>query len=364
MIPFVDLKRQYQTIKPEIDRAIQKCIDETAFISGKYVEKLEKDFASLTGAKFGVAASSGTSALHLALMALSVGKDDEVIAPVNTFVATTEAIVHAGAKIKLVDIDEKTYHLDIQKLRKAITKKTKVIIPVHLYGQPCRIDEVLKVAREYHLKVIFDACQAHFSEFKGQPIGKFGDCVCYSFYPGKNLGTYGDGGLVTTNDAVLAKFMKMTSDHGRTGKYEHLIDGYNYRLSEIFAAILSVKLKYLSQWTQSRRENARMYNDLLKDLKVITPFESDDVMHVYHLYVIRVKNRDKVRNALAKDGISTGIHYPLPLHLQKVYKHLGYKKGDFPVAEKCAKEILSLPMFAELTEEEIRQVVATLKKVL
>ena len=364
MIPFVDLKRQYQTIKPEIDKAIQNCIDETAFISGKHVEKLENDFSKLTGAKFGVAASSGTSALHMALMALGISKGDEVITAVNTFVATTEAIVHAGAKIKFVDIDEKTYHMDVGKLRKAISKKTKAIIPVHLYGQPCRIDEILKVAQEYKLKVIFDACQAHFSEFKNQPIGKFGDCVCYSFYPGKNLGAYGDGGMVTTNNEKLAQFMKMVSDHGRTGKYEHLIDGYNYRLSEIQAAILNVKLKYLSQWTESRRENARLYNDFLKDLNVITPFESDDVSHVYHLYVIRVKNRDNVRDKLAKAGVATGIHYPIALHLQKVYKNLGCKRGDFPVSEKCAKDILSLPMFAELTEKEMKEVANTLKKIL
>ncbi|MDP8212478.1 MAG: DegT/DnrJ/EryC1/StrS family aminotransferase [Candidatus Zapsychrus exili] len=362
MIKFVDLKRQYLSIKEEIDTAIADCLDNASFISGARVKKLEEDFSSISGAKFGIAASSGTTALHLALEALGVKEGDEVITVANTFIATTEAIAQTKATIRLVDIDAKTYNIDVSKIEAAITDKTKVLMPVHLYGQPCDIDAIMNLAKKYNLKVIFDAAQGHMSEYKGQPIGKFGDIVCFSFYPGKNLGAYGDAGMVITNNEELANKMRKLANHGRIDKYRHDMNGYNYRMDEIQAAILNVKLKHLPEWTKNRQKNAAKYNELLKDSGIVTPFEADNADHVYHLYIVRVSNRDELREKLSEAGIESGIHYPIPIHFQDVYANLGYKKGDFPLTEEYSEQILSLPMFAELEDEEIEKIVDVLKQ--
>ncbi|HLF18316.1 MAG TPA: DegT/DnrJ/EryC1/StrS family aminotransferase [Candidatus Omnitrophota bacterium] len=360
MIPLVDLKRQYKIIKKEIDESIQSVIESTQFIQGQNVKAFEKEFAAISGTHHGVATSSGTTALHLALTALRIGPGAEVITVPNTFIATTEAISQARAKIKFVDIDEKTYNMDVEKLEAAITEKTKAIIPVHIYGQPADMEPILAIAKKHHLKVIADAAQAHLSSYKDKPIGQFGDAIIYSFYPAKNLGAYGDAGMVLTNNDELASKMRMMADHGRTGKYEHLIEGFNYRMDEIQAAILRAKLKYLLKWTHRRRQIAKNYDMLLEQLDVIVPYVAEYAKHVYHLYVIRVKDRQRVLDVLAKEEISAGIHYPIPLHLQKAYQHLGYSKGSFPVAERCAQEILSLPMFPEMIDKEVYKVASTL----
>ncbi|MBP9854511.1 MAG: DegT/DnrJ/EryC1/StrS family aminotransferase [Candidatus Omnitrophica bacterium] len=360
MIPLVNLNKQYALIKDEIKQAVDQTLESMAFINGPQIKKFEADFAAISGAKFGVGASSGTTALQLALTALGVGDGDEVLTVPNTFIATTESITHTGAKVVFVDVDEKTYNIDPKKLEKAITKKTKAIIPVHLYGQPCDIDAIDQIARKHQLKVIYDSAQSHLAEYNGKPIGHYGDAVCYSFYPGKNLGAYGDGGLVVTNDEELRKKMFMLADHGRIDKYEHLMEGFNFRLSEIQAAILNVKLKYLPQWTKGRQNHAEQYNLMLKNFDVITPYIDPKVSHVFHLYVIRLKNRDAVLRYLHENDIGAGIHYPVCLHLQKAYEYLGHKKGDFPVAEKYSQEILSLPMFPELSHEEQEKVVSAL----
>src|SRR5262245_1468767 len=320
MIPQVDLKRQYKSIKKEIDETILAVLENAQFIQGKNVRLFEQEFALISGAQHGVATSSGTTALHLALTALRIGPGAEVITVPNTFIATTEAITQARAKVKFVDIDEKTYTMDATKLEEAITEKTKAIIPVHLYGQPCDMDPILEIARKHKLKVIADAAQAHMASYKDRPVGQLGDAVIYSFYPSKNLGAYGDAGMVLTNDEDLALKMRSLADHGRISKYEHLMEGFNYRMDELQAAVLRVKLKYLLKWTHRRRQIAKHYDMLLEQLDVVAPAVADYAKHVYHLYVIRVKNRERVLEALAKDGIAAGVHYPIPLHLQKAYQ--------------------------------------------
>jgi len=363
MIPQVDLKRQYKTIKKEIDETILSVLESGQFIQGQHVKSFQQEFAAISGAQYGIGTSSGTTALHLALTALRIGPGAEVITVPNTFIATTEAITQARAKIKFVDIDEKTYTMDVNKLEEAITEKTKAIIPVHLYGQAADMDPIMDLARKYKLKVIADAAQAHMASYKGKPVGQFGDAVVTSFYPAKNLGAYGDAGMVLTNDEDLANKMRSLADHGRIGKYEHLIEGFNYRMDEIQAAVLRVKLKYLLKWTHRRRQIAKQYDMLLEQLDVIAPAVADYTKHVYHLYVIRVKNRQRVLEALAKEEISAGIHYPIPLHLQQAYQHLGLGKGSFPVAEKCANEILSLPLYPEMIDKEIYKVASALASV-
>lgn len=361
MIPLVDLARQYAQIKNEIKQAVDQTIESMNFINGPQIKKFEADFAAVSGAKYGVGASSGTTALQLALAALGVGPGDEVITVPNTFIATSESITHTGAKVVFADVDEKTHNISPARIEKAITRKTKAVVPVHLYGQPCDIKAIDDLARRHQLKVVYDAAQAHLAEFDGKPIGHYGDAVCYSFYPGKNLGAYGDGGLVVTNSEDLRKKMFMLADHGRIEKYEHEMEGFNFRLSEIQAAILNVKLKYLPAWTKSRRQLAVQYNRLLESLDVTVPFQDERAGHVYHLYVIRVKGRDRVLKYLHENGVGAGIHYPLCLHLQKAYAYLGHNKGDFPAAEKYSGEILSLPMFPELTLKEQEHIVALLK---
>jgi len=360
-VPLVDLKRQYLSIKREIDEAIQEVIDKSAFIMGENVEQFVNDFATYCGVKYGVGTSSGTTALHLALLACGVTGGDEVITVPYTFIATAEAISQTGARVVFVDIEDRSYTMDPEKVEQAITEKTKAIIPVHLFGHPADMDKIGKIARKYNLVVIEDACQAHGAEYGGRKVGGLGDIACFSFYPAKNLGAYGDAGMVVTDDGGLAEKMRLLSNHGCSKKYYHQIEGYNYRLDAIQAAILRVKLRHLEEWTEKRRRNAKLYDELLEGSQVGTPVEMEYAKHVYHLYVVKVKNRDKLYLKLKQNGISAAVHYPLPLHLQEAYRYLGYKKGDFPISEACSESLLSLPMFPELTQEEIKRIVNIIK---
>ena len=363
MIPFVDLKAQYDSIKDEIDGAIQSVLNNTSFIMGEELKKYEEEFASFCNTRFAIGVANGSDALILALRACGIGEGDEVITVPHTFIATTEAISNVGGKVVFVDIDPKTYTIDVSKIEDKITEKTKAIIPVHLYGQPANMDPIMRLAKKYDLKAIEDAAQAHGAEYKNKKVGSIGDVGCFSFYPGKNLGAYGDAGMVVTNNKEIAEEIKLLRNHGRiTKKYEHKIEGYSSRLDNLQAAILLVKLKYLNKWNDKRRNNAKKYNELLSNINgIITPYEADYAKHVYHLYVIRTENRDKLREKFKYEGIATGIHYPLPLHLQPAYSYLGYKNGDFPITEKASQEILSLPMFAELTDKQIKELVKLIK---
>jgi len=360
-IPLVDLRAQYLSLKLGIDRAIQRVINDTDFILGKEVKLFEKEFASFSEAKYGVGVASGTDALHLSLLALGIRPGDEVITTANTFVATVLTISYTGAQPVLVDIDQKNYNMDPSLLGKAITKKTKTVIPVHLFGQPADMDPLMEIAREHNLKVIEDACQAHGAEYKGRRVGSIGDIGCSSFYPGKNLGAYGDGGMVLTNNEKIAQRIRMLRNYGSRVKYYHEFKGFNSRLDTIQAAILRVKLKALDKWTKERREHAKRYNELLRGMEVVTPKEEDYAKHVYHLYVIRVKKRDKLLKYLKSKGIFAGIHYLIPIHLSDAYRDLGYKRGDFPVTEQIAREMISLPMYPELKENEIKYIVDNIK---
>jgi len=361
-VNFVDLKAQYQSIKPEIDSAIQDVISNTAFILGKAVADFEEKFAAYCGVKYCLGINSGTSALIMAMKALGIGEGDEVITTTNTFIATAEAISYAGARPVLVDIEDESYNMDPAKLEKAITKKTKAIIPVHLYGQPADMEPILEIARKKGIVVIEDACQAHGAEYKGKRTGSLGRVGCFSFYPGKNLGAYGEGGGVTTDDEEIAQKVKMLRDHGSPKKFYHEYVGNNCRLEGIQGAVLAVKLKHLDRWNDGRRKNADLYRKYLKGTDVGLPREMPYAKHVYHVFCIRVKDRENLINFLKDKGIFTNIHYPIPIHLQKAYSFLGYKKGDFPVTEGCMDQILSLPMFAELTEEEIKYTADCIKE--
>jgi dTDP-4-amino-4,6-dideoxygalactose transaminase len=363
-IPFVDLKAQYAGIKNEINEAVAGVVESAWFVGGPKVADFEENFAKYVGGKYAVGASSGTSALHLGLAALGIGPGDEVITATNTFIATTEAIMHAGAKAVLVDVEDDTLLIDPDKVEAAITPRTKAIIPVHLYGQPVDMKVMLDIASRHSLKVIADAAQAHGAALGGDRSAIHGDVSCYSFYPGKNLGAYGDAGMVVTNDKDIAAKAAMLSDHGRHEKYTHKVEGFNYRLDAIQAAVLDVKLRHLHEWTELRRSRAKRYTDAFADGPVRVVGEVEGRYHVYHLYVVRTKNREKLQTELRERGIATGIHYPIPLHLQEAYKHLGLKKGAFPVAENSAEEIISLPMYAELTDDMVDEVVAAVREVL
>jgi len=359
-IPLLDLKKQYLDIREEIDAAVQNVLESGSFILGRNVQALEKELAEFCGTRFAVGVASGTDALELSLRALGIGKGDEVITTPFTFIATAEAIKQAGAKPVFADIDLDSYLIDFKEVRKKISKKTKAIIPVHLYGQSCRMDALLEIAKEYNLRVIEDCCQAIGSEYKGKKAGSFGDTGCFSFFPSKNLGAYGDGGMVVTDEEEIAKKTKMLRAHGSVDKYNHIVEGRNSRLDELQAAILRVKLKHLGGWNEARRRNAGIYNDYFSraglDSRLILPKEQPNSKHTFHVYVIRVKNRDRLRDFLSSEGTQTGIHYPIPLHLQTVYKKLGFKKGDFPNSELAANEIVSLPMYPHISEEEISHV--------
>ncbi len=361
-IPLNDLKAEYASIQPEMDAAIQRVISNTSFILGKEVAEFEKNFASFCQASHCVGVDSGTAALHLALLILGIQPGDEVVTTTHTFIATAEVISVIGARPVFVDIDPRTYNLDPQQLERAITPRTRAIIPVHLYGQPAEMDAILDIARRHNLPVIEDAAQAHGAEYRGRRAGTMGDIACFSFYPGKNLGAYGDGGALVTNNAEYAARAKMLRDHGRTDKYAHQIVGYGYRLDALQAAILGAKLPHLDAWNARRREVAACYDQLLKDADVVTPYVPPDISPVFHVYCIRHKNRDALRAHLKECGVDTGIHYPIPLHLQPVYQSLGYKAGDFPNAEKAANEILSLPIYPAMTEAQIRQIVDAIKE--
>jgi len=363
MIPFVDLKGQYNSIKDEIDETIQNVFNNTSFIMGEELKNFEVEFARFCDVKYAIGVANGSDALILALRACGIGEGDEAITVPHTFIATTEAISNVGGKVVFVDIDPKTYTIDVSKIEEKITEKTKAIIPVHLYGQPADMDPIMELAKKYNLRIIEDAAQAHGAEYKDKKVGSIGDVGCFSFYPGKNLGAYGDAGMVVTNNEEIAEKIKLLRNHGRiTKKYEHEIEGYSSRLDNLQAAILRVKLRHLTKWNESRRRNAKKYNELLNNIDgIVTPYEADYAKHVYHLYVIRTENRDRLREELKSEGVATGIHYPIPLHLQPAYKYLGHKRGDFPITEKASQEILSLPMFAELSGNQIGEIVQLIR---
>jgi len=362
-VPFLDLKAQYNSLKDEISVAFQEVMDNTAFAGGKFVAQFEGEFASYCQTDFAIAVNSGTSALWLALLALGIDEGDEVITVPSTFIATAEAISFCGAKPVFVDIDEKLYNMNPELIEAAINERTKAIIPVHLFGQPADMDPILTIAKKYRLYVIEDACQAHGAEYKGKRAGSMGDAGCFSFYPGKNLGAYGEGGAVITNKIEIDEKIRMLRDHGQSKKYYHAMIGWNARMDGFQGAILNVKLKRLAVWNEARRNNAMLYNKLLNDVEgVVIPREADYAKHVYHVYAIRMQNRDELMKFLAEKEISTGIHYPIPVHLQEAYQFLGLGEGSFPVAEKCAKEFVSLPMFPELDDAQIEFTVEQIKQ--
>jgi len=362
MVNFVDLKKQYHSIKEEIDSAVLGVLESTQFVLGKEVAAFEEEFADYSQSDHAVAVNSGTSALHLAFLAAGIGAGDEVITVANTFIATVAAIRYTGATPVLVEMDPVSYAMDPATLEAAITERTKAICPVHLFGQMADMDAIMAVADKHNLIVIEDAAQAHGAEYKGKRAGSIGHIGCFSFYPGKNLGAYGEGGLVTTNNPDYAHAIRMMRDWGAEKKYYHDLPGFNYRMTGLQGAILRVKLRHLEEWTEARRAHAAYYNQLLKDTDVDTPTEMPYARHVYHLYVIRSRQRDALQAALGEQKIYTGIHYPIPVHMQKAHADLGYKQGDFPLTEKAADEILSLPMFAELLDTEIDQVCDAIKE--
>lgn len=356
MIPFVDLKAQYRSIKAEVDAAIQRVLDNTSFILGREVEAFEAAFAEYVGAKFCVGLSNGTAAVQLAATACGLAAGDEVLVPANTFFATAEGISTAGATPVFVDADPVSYNLDVHKIEAAITDRTRAIMPVHLYGQSADLDPIFELAGKHGLLVIEDAAQAHGSEYKGRRVGALGRAGCFSFYPGKNLGAYGEGGAVVTNDEEVARKVRLLRDHGSERKYHHEIVGYNFRLEGIQGAVLGVKLKYLERWNALRREHATRYDELLRESGLTLPREMEYARHVYHLYVVQTDERDALQTSLNEAGVQTGIHYPIPIHLQPAYASFGHKAGDFPEAESQASRVLSLPMFPELTDEQIENV--------
>jgi dTDP-4-amino-4,6-dideoxygalactose transaminase len=363
-IPFVDLKAQYQTIKNQVDEAIFEVIDSTQFVGGKKLTVFEDNFARYVEASHAVGTSSGTSALHLALTALGIGTGDEVITATNTFIATTEAISLTGATPVLVDVDDTTLNIDPELAEAAITDRTKAIIPVHLFGQPADMDAIRDIAARHSVKVVADAAQAHGASLNGSRKAILGDVSCFSFYPGKNLGAYGDGGIVVTDDGDLAAKMRRLGNHARFDKFSHHEEGFNYRLDTMQAAVLDVKLRYLDEWNERRRSRANRYHDAFRAGPVLPVGEIQGRYHVYHLYVVRTPERDRLLDGLAERGIGAGIHYPVPLHLQPAYKRLGMSKGSLPVAEKATAEIVSLPMFAELSDGMVDEVVAAVNEIL
>ena len=357
MIPFVDLKAQYESIRSEIETAVIDTLASTQFVLGKEVAAFEEEFADYSGGKFGVAVNSGTSALHLALLAAGVGQGDEVITVSCTFVATVAAIDYARATPVFVDVDPVTLNMDPGLIEAAITERTKAIMPVHLHGQSADLDPIKEIAKKHGLVVIEDAAQAHGAEYNGKRIGSIGDLGCFSFYPGKNLGAYGEGGLVVTNNEEYAETLRMLRDWGQEKKYHHVLKGFNYRMDGVQGAILRVKLKHLEAWTEARRSHAAYYSSLLGNVSGIQiPVEMPYARHVYHVYALRTAAREALQNTLQAQNIQSGIHYPIPVHLQTAYSEFGNGKGTLPVTEQAADELLSLPMFPELQEDQIKAV--------
>jgi len=352
-VPYFDLKMQYASIREEILEALDRVCSNTSFILGEEVVKFEQEFASYCNAKYCIAMNTGTSALHLALLAEGIGPGDEVITTPHTFVATAEGISYTGAKIVFADIDPATSNIDPAAVERAITPRTKAILPVHLYGRPANLEAILDIAKRHNLVVIEDACQAHGAEHRGKRVGGIGKSAAFSFYPGKNLGAYGEGGALTTNDPAVAEFVRSMRDHGQATRYYHNYIGYNYRMDGFQGAVLRIKLRHLDDWTARRIEISERYRKLLADAKVGIPRDEATNKSVYHLFVVHVENRDAVRAELEKRGVHTAIHYPVPVHLQKAFASLGYTRGTFPHTERAADTVMSMPLFPEMTDEQV-----------
>jgi len=363
-VPFFDLKRQYANIKTEIDTAINRVLENTDFVDGNSIAEFENIFANYNGVKYCSCVANGTIALHLSLMSLGVSVGDEVILPVNTFIATAEAVSHCGATPVFVDVNEDDYCINVRLFRKAITRNTKAVIPVHLYGCPADMKEITAISLEHNIRIIEDCAQAHGATFDDKKVGGFGSISAFSFYPSKNLGAYGEGGAILTDDADLLCLVKKLKNHGSIKKHEHELIGYNYRMSGLQGASLSVKMRYLDMWNDRRIELAKRYSNNMRDLPIKLQICEEERKHVYHLFVAQVDNRDRVIDELKQNGVGAGIHYLSPLHLTGAYKHLGYKKGDFPVAEEISGRIISLPMFPELMDDEVDYVCNILRTIL
>ncbi|MBV8216058.1 MAG: DegT/DnrJ/EryC1/StrS family aminotransferase [Verrucomicrobia bacterium] len=362
-VPFLDLWSQHLPLMSEFSQAIQEVIESSAFAGGPFVAAFERDFAAYCDIPYSIGVGSGTEALWLSLLACGVGSGDEVITVPSTFMATAEAITYCGARPVFVDVDERTYTMNPDALKNALTSKTKAIIPVHLFGQPADMDPILEFGREHGLHVIEDACQAHGATYKGKRVGTFGDTACFSFYPGKNLGAFGEAGAIVTSSAELDQKLRVFRDHGQERKYFHSVIGWNCRMDGIQAAVLRIKLQQLEAANQLRRTHAVQYDAGLGEFDgVITPAQASYARHVYHIYAIRVRNRDETIQSLTDQGIATGIHYPVPVHLQEAYQSLGYTRYSFPIAERCAAEFVSLPMYPELTHSQIEQVIDAVKE--
>ena len=361
-IPFVDLKTQYISIKDEIDTAIQDVINETAFIKGKYVQQFEENYAEIYGVKHCISCANGTDAIYITLKALGIGLPDEVITVANSWISTSETITQAGAKPVFVDIHPDYYTIDVSKIEEKITPKTKAIIPVHLFGQSAEMDAIMNICKRNNLFLVEDCAQAHFAEFKGQKVGTFGIAGTFSFYPGKNLGAYGDAGAIISNDDEFARKARMFANHGSLKKHEHEFEGINSRMDGLQSAILSVKLKYIHQWSEKRLDIAIQYNSYFENMEeVVTPKIHLDGKHVFHMYVIRVNNRTDLQKFLKENGIETGIHYPIPLPFLDAYKYLNHEPDEYPIAYDYKDEILSLPIFPELDESQLKYVFEKVK---
>ncbi|MCK5580192.1 MAG: DegT/DnrJ/EryC1/StrS family aminotransferase [Candidatus Omnitrophica bacterium] len=361
-VNFLDFSEQYTTIKDEVDIGLKRVFETGSFIMGPDVKDFENSFAQYCECRNGVGVNSGTDALYLALAALDVGVGDEIILPSFTFIATALCVSYTGATPVFVDVEQETYNIDSESFKKAITPKTKAVIPVHIYGQAANMKEICEIAKEHNIKVVEDACQAHGARYEGQRIGSLGDIGCFSFYPTKSLGAFGDGGIVVTDDEEIAEKIQMLRDYGRKGRYDHKVKGYNSRLDTVQAVVLAAKLKYLDEWNQMRADNAAYYNELLAGIKgVKIPLIKDNRTHVFQTYAVRLKERDRICDQMKDKGVGVLIHYPIPLHLQEAYKDAGYKKGDFPVSEQIANETLSLPMYPHITKDKIEFVCDALK---
>jgi dTDP-4-amino-4,6-dideoxygalactose transaminase len=357
-VPYFDLPAQIRALRPQLDAAIARTLDQCSFCLGPDVAKFEKDFAAYVGAAHGIGFNSGTSALHVAALLLNLGPGDEVITTPFTFVATSWALAYVGAKPVFVDIDEATFNLDPALVERALTPRTKAIVPVHLYGHPCDVDPLLEICRKHRLPLLEDAAQAHGAKYKGKPVGTFGELAAYSFYPGKNLGACGEAGALVTSRADFAARARSLREHGSKERYYHDEVGFNYRMEGIQGAVLNVKLPHLTAWTTRRRQIAHRYHARLASTPLRLPREASWAQSVYHCYVVRHAQRERLREHLQGKGVGTAMHYPLPLHLQKCFAHLGYKEGDFPVAERAARECISLPVYPDLTDEQVDYVAA------